>query len=80
MSKKEQSQSKVSEEFIIEDGVPMPASRSRYPFGALGVGQSFTTSKLSVQAAACTWAKKHGCKLATHRDKASGEVRVWRVS
>ena len=77
--------------FVIEQGVPVPAGRSRYPFADMEVGDSFfvgvdsketATKRIqSVRAQAGRFAKENGVKFSVRsvvEDEVPG-VRCWRV-
>lgn len=71
----------------VERGVPAPprtASRTKYPFADMEVGDSFFMSAAfpehergRVSAAACAYAKKHGVKFSTKVFDTG--VRTWRI-
>lgn len=72
-------------EFKIEKGIPVPghgAVRSKYPFDAMLVGESFLvgppTTLAQVSRAASKAGARMGRKFATRT--VEGGVRVWRIA
>ncbi len=64
----------------IRDDVPMPTTRSRWPWASMQVGQSIGSDKKSVQSSAWAYAKKHGGAFRSGKDpEGKYAVRVWRV-
>lgn len=74
--------------FVIEKGVPLPASRARssYPFADMNIGDSFLVSagaddmakqSSKVAVAARNYGKRSERKFAIR--KVEGGARVWRV-
>ena len=67
--------------FIIEKDRPISGRRTRYPFGAMEVGDSFfvpeTAAKL-VRSAATKFGQRRDRQFLTRR--VDGGLRVWRIS
>lgn len=65
----------------IESGIPMPPSRTKYPYAQLAVGDSFSvelSKARSVSACVRAHARRTGYRYSVRRD---GDcVRVWRVA
>lgn len=68
-------------DFVIENDVPLPesATRQKYPFGELKVGESFVVPGVKskqISGTAAQYSRRHGIRLIV---RAEGEgVRVWR--
>lgn len=73
----------------IESKIPIPPpgrARTKYPWGGMKVGQSFFLSEkdyppsgsATLRSAAWSWAKNHGWKFTTKKEK--GGYRVWRTA
>lgn len=69
--------------FQIEKDVPMPVSRSRYPFPQMKVGDSFFVPETHVPArlmsAAISYAKRNTLAWKFAARRIDGGVRIWRI-
>jgi len=64
----------------IRNDVPMPTTRSRWPWASMQVGESVGSDKKSVQSSAWAYAKKHGGAFRSGKDpEGKYAVRVWRT-
>jgi len=70
-------------DYVIDKNVPVPTRSpySKYPFGAMAVGDSFfypgPTSEY-VRNAAHHWGKNNGAKFSVRKD--DGGYRCWRIA
>ncbi len=64
----------------IEKGVPLPQTSAyrKYPFGEMGIGDSFVDSQKRACSAARAFGSYHGIRFTT-RKQADGQYRIWRL-
>jgi hypothetical protein len=66
--------------YVVEQNIPAPSGKSRYPFDQMGVGDSFLVTDrpiARVSASAHAYGKVHGQKFSCR--SLEGGIRVWRV-
>lgn len=71
---------KIEKNVPPPNGVKLGASRSKYPFMTMKVGDSFLASDRRPSQVSAAWAplvKKHGMRFVSRSE--AGGVRVWRV-
>ena len=70
----------------IEKTIPIPrahATRGKYPFHQMEIGDSFVVpvDRRIAASVACDWYKrKHGMKFVTRKTEDGKFVRVWRIA
>lgn len=69
--------------FEIEKGIPAPASRSKFPFGDMAVGDSFFVPHGNASAlsnAACSWSRYTKKPYKFSARTVDGGARIWRIA